>query len=215
LNLLTPGRYCTFVVDLGNYGRNNITPKMIFEELRKKSSDDFTFTHYHWRRSGNFLLQVFSATPASVLEAKISNAINRVSRTKLNRTFSSIFRDLDTLQALIQYARENTDAAPGNSDVVKNGRPMKVAAVFIEPRGTCNLEMPWPKMLDKRVEVLGMVREDPTTLMALYERPREGGDFGYVANALKAFYRRSGIVVESTARALSVVDDIVSGRLKS
>ncbi len=115
----------------------------------------------------------------------------------------------------MQYARENTDAAPGNSDVVKNGRPMKVAAVFVEPRGNRDLEVPWPKELDKRVEVLGMVREDPSTLVALYERPREGGDFGYVANALKAFYGRSGIVVESTARALSVVDDIVSGRLKS
>jgi hypothetical protein len=187
---------------------------MIFEELRKKSSDDFTFTQYHWRRSGNFLLQVYSSTRASVLKAKISNAINRVSSTKLDRTFSSIFRDLGTLQALMQYAREKTHVAPGNSDVVKNGGPMKVAAVFIEPRSNCNLEVTWPEMLDKRVEVLGMVREDPTTLMALYERPPEGGDFGYVANALKAFYRRSGIVVESTARALSVIDDIVSGRLK-
>jgi len=216
LNLLSSGRYCAFVVDLGNYGRNNVTPRMIFEELRKKSSDDFTFTQYHWRRSGNFLLQVYSTTPVSVLEARISNAINRVSSTKLNRTFSSIFRDLGTLQALMQYARESTDVVQGNSgSVVKNGRSMKVAAVFIEPRGNCILEAPWPKELGKRVEVLGMVREDPSTLVALYERPREGGDFGYVANALKAFYGRSGIVVESTARALSVVDDIVSGRLKS
>ena len=115
----------------------------------------------------------------------------------------------------MQYVRENTDVAPGNSDVVKNGRPMKVAAVFIEPIANCNLEVPWPKELDKRVEVLGMVREDPRTLVALYERPREGGDFGYVANAVKAFYARSGIVVRSTARALRVIDDIVSGRLKS
>ena len=187
---------------------------MIFEELRKKSSDDFTFTQYHWRRSGNFLLQVYSATPVSVLEAKISNAINRVSSTKLKRTFRSIFRDFSTLQALMQYAKENTDVAPGNSDVVKNGRPMKLAAVFIEPRGNYNLEVTWPKELDKRVEVLGMVREDPGTLVALYERPREGGDFGYVANALKVFYGRSGKNAESTARALSVIDDIVSGRLK-
>jgi len=213
LNLLSPGRYCAFIVDLGNYGRNNITPRMIFEELRKTSSDDFAFTHYHWRRSGNFLLQVYSATPVSALEAKISNAINRVSSTKLNRTFSSIFRDLDTLQALMQYVRENTDVPPGNSDVIKNGRPMKVAAVFIEPSGY--LKVPWPKELDKRVEVLGMVKEDPPTLLALYQRPREGGDFGYVANAVKAFYSRSGIIVRSTARALSVIDDIVAGRLKS
>jgi len=215
LNLLTPERYCAFIVDLGNYSRNNITPRMIFEELRKTSSDDFTFTHYHWRRPGNFLLQVYSATPASALEAKISNAINRVSSTKLNRTFSSIFRDLGTLQALMQYAREKTGVAPGSSDIVKNGRPMKVAAVFVEPRDDGNLAVLWPKELDKQVEVLGMVREDPSTLVALYERPREGGDFGYVANAVKAFYSRSGIIVRSTARALSVIDDIVAGRLKS
>ena len=90
---------------------------------------------------------------------------------KLNRKFNSIFRDLGTLQAIMQYARENTDVAPGNSDVFKNGRPMKVAAVFLEPRGNGNLVVPWPKELDKRVEVLGMVREDPSTLVALYERP--------------------------------------------
>jgi hypothetical protein len=215
LNLLSPGRYCAFIVDLGNYGRNNITPRMIFEELRKTSSDDFTFTHYHWRRSGNFLLQVYSATPVSALEAKISNAINRVSSTKLNRKFDSIFRDFATLQAIMQYAVENTAVTPGNSDIFKNGRPMKVAAVFLEPRVDGNLVVPWPKKVDKRVEVLGMVKEDPRTLVALYERPREGGDFGYVANTVKLFYARSGIVVRSTARALSVIDDIASGRLKS
>jgi len=215
LNLLTPGRYCAFIVDLGNYGRNNITSRMIFEELRKTTSDDFTFTHYHWRRSGNFLLQVYSATPVSALETKISNAINRVSSAKLNRSFSLIYRDLDTLQALMQYAREKTGVVPGSSDVVKNGKPMKVAAVFLEPGGTGNLAAPWPKELGKRVEVLGIVKEDPGTLLALYERPREGGDFGYVANTVKLFYARSGIVVRSTARALSVIDDIASGRLKS
>jgi hypothetical protein len=215
LNALAPERYCAFIADLGNYGRNNVTPRTIYEELRKTSSDDFAFTHYHWRRSGNFLLQIYSPTSVSVLKVMISNAINRVSSTKLNRTFSSIFRDLSTLQALVQYARETTDAVKGNSDVVKDGRRMKVAAVFIEPTDHCNLEAPWPKQIDKRVEVLGMVRENPGTVVALYERPREGGDFGYVANALKKYYQGSGTVVESTARALSVVDDIVSGRLKS
>jgi len=215
LNILIPGRYCVFIVDLGNYGRNNITPRMIFEELRKRSSDDFTFTHYHWRRSGNLLLQIYSTTTTSALEARISDAINRVSNTKLNRKFESIFRDFATLQAIMQYSRENTAVAPGDSNVTKNGRAMKVAAVFVEPRVDGNLVVPWPKKLDRRVEVLGMVREDPRTLVALYEHPREGGDFGYVANAVKAFYARSGIVVRSTARALSVIDDLVSGRLKS
>jgi hypothetical protein len=186
---------------------------MVFEELRKRSSDDFTFTHYHWRRSGTLLLQVYSTTPTSALETRISDAINRVSSTKLNRKFDSIFRDFATLQAIMQYSRENI--APGDSNVAKNGRAMKVAAVFVEPRVDGNLVVPWPKMLDKRVEVLGMVREDPRTLVALYERPQEGGDFGYVANAVKAFYARSGIVVRSTARALSVIDDLASGRLKS
>jgi hypothetical protein len=215
LNVLSPGRYCAFIVDLGNYGRNNITSRRIFEELRKTSSDNFVFTHYHWRRSGNFLLQVYSATPVSALEATISNAVNRVSRMKLNRKFDSIFRDFAMLQAIMQYAGENTTVTPGNSEVFKNGRPMKVAAVFLEPRGSGNLAAPWPKELGRRVEVLGIVREDPGTLLALYERPREGGDFGYVANTVKLFYARSGVVVTSTARALSVIDDIASERLKS
>ena len=115
----------------------------------------------------------------------------------------------------MQYARENTGVAPGSSDVVKNGRSIKVAAVFIEPKDQSNLTVSWPKEVDKRVEVLSMVEDDPGTLAALYERPLQGGDFGYVANAVKMFYARSGITVKSTARAISVIDDIVSGRLKS
>lgn len=213
MNFLTPGRYCVFIVDLGNSGRNNITPRLVFEELRKKSNDEFTFTHYHWRRSGNFVLQVYSPTPASAIEAKISNAINRVSNAKLNRSFASIFRDFETLQALVHYAKEKVGVLPGSSDVVKNGKSVKVAAVFIDSNE--NLRVSWPKELDTRVEVLGMVEEDPTTLVALYQRPQEGGDFGYVANAVKTFFGRSGTIVKSTARAMSVIDDIVAERLKS
>ena len=110
----------------------------------------------------------------------------------------------------MQYASEKTGVAPGSSDVVKNGRSVKVAAVFIESSG--NLKDPWPKELDTRVEVLGMVEEDPTTLVALYQRPREGGNFGYVANAVKVFFGRSGIIVNSTARAISVIDNMVAER---
>ena len=90
----------------------------------------------------------------------------------------------------------------------------KVAAVFVEPRDDDNLAVPWPKELDRRVEVLGMVGEDPRTLVALYQSPRKGGDFDYVASTVKLFYARAGIVVKSTARALSEIDDIVSERLR-
>ena len=212
LRILPPERYCAFLIDLGNYGRNNITPKLIFEELRKTPSSDFTFTHYHWRRSGNFVFQVYSPTPASVIEARISNAINRVSKVKVNRSFGSIFRDFTTLQALLHYAMNITGVAPGSSDIVKNGKPVKVAAVFVESNG--NMKVPWPSALDTRVEVLGMAGEDPTSLVALYQRPREGGDFGYVSNAVRAFFRRSNLTVTSTARAISVIDDIAAERLK-
>jgi len=203
------------MLDLGNYSRNDITPRMIFEELRKRSSDDFAFTNYHWRQSGDFLLQVHSTTSTSTLDARISDAINRVSRTKINRRFDAIFRDFTTLQAIMQYARENTAPAMGDSSVVQNRSAMKVAAVFVEPRDHDNLAVPWPKELDRRVEVLGMIREDPRTLVALYQRPRKGSEFDYVASTVKLFYARAGIVVKSTARALSEIDDIVSKRLRA
>ena len=214
MTILTPGRYCAFMLDLGNYSRNDITPRMIFEELRKRSSDDFAFTNYHWRQSGDFLLQVHSTTPTSTLDARISDAINRVSRTKINRRFDAIFRDFTTLQAIMQYARENTAPTTGDSNVAQNRSAMKVAAVFVEPRDDDDLAVPWPKELDRRVEVLGMIREDPRTLVALYQRPRKGGEFDYVASTVKLFYAREGIVVKSTARALSEIDDIVSERLR-
>ena len=113
----------------------------------------------------------------------------------------------------MQYARERTGVVPGSSDLVKNGISVKVRAVFIESSG--NLKAPWPKEIDTHLEVLGMVEEDPTTLVALYQRLREGGDFRYVANAVKIFFGRSGIMVKSTARAISVIDDIVAERVKS
>jgi hypothetical protein len=205
------------MLDLCNYNRNDITPRMIFEELRKRSSDDFAFTNYHWRRSGDFLLQVHSTTPTSALDARISDAINRVSGTKRNRRFDAIFRDFATLQAIMQYARENTAPASSDFDVAKNRRSMKVAAVFVEPKDESNLAVPathWPKELDRRVEVLGMVGEDPRTLVALYQSPRKGGEFDFVASIVKLFYAGAGIVVKSTARALSEIDDIVSERLR-
>jgi hypothetical protein len=197
------------MLDIGNLSKNGITPRMIFEELRKRSSDDYAFTNYHWRRSGNFLLQVHSTTPTSALDSRISEAINRVSGTKLNKRFDAIYRDFDTLQAIMQYAGEN--AAPTLSD---SKVATKVAAVFVEPRDDSNLTVPWPKELDRRVEVLGTVGEDPRTLVALYQSPRKGGDFDYVASTVKLFYARTGIVVKSTARALSEIDDIVSERLR-
>ena len=92
---------------------------------------------------------------------------------------------------------------------------MKVAAVFVEPMDDESLAVSWPKQLDRRVEVLGIIGQDPCTLLALYQRPREGGDFGYVASTVKWFYARAGIVVKSTARALSEIDDIASERLRT
>jgi hypothetical protein len=197
------------MLDLGNCGRNDITPRMIFEELRKRTSDDFAFTNYHWRRSGDFLLQVHSTTPTSALEARISESINRVSGAKLNRRFDAIFRSFTTLQAIVQYARDN--AAPPSSE---SKVATKMAAVFVEPREECSLPAPWPKELDRRVEVLGMVGDDPRTLIALYQRPRKGGEFDYIVSNVKLFYAHAGIVVKSTVRALSEIDDIVSERLR-
>lgn len=202
------------MLDLSNYSRNDITPKMIFHELRKRYSDDFAFTNYHWRQSGDFLLQVHSTTPTSILDARISDAINRVSRTKINRRFDVVFREFTTLQAIMQYARENAAPVTGDSHVAQNKSTMKVAAVFVEPRNDDNLAMPWPKELDRRVEILGMVRGDPGTLVALYQSPRKGGEFDYLASTVKLFYAGAGMAVKSTARALSEIDDIVSERLR-
>jgi hypothetical protein len=129
------------------------------------------------------------------------------------RPFESILRNLKTLQGLIQYARKKTGVERGKSDSVKNGKPVKVTGAFIEPAG--GLQPSWPRMLSKRVEVLGNVEEDASTLLALYLRPKAGGDIGEVAVAVKNFFRRNGITVRSTARGVSVIDDIVAGRLRS
>ena len=210
---LSPGVYCGFVVNLGNYDQNDIDPKPIFYELRKDLNTRFTFTHYHWRRSGNFLLQVHSTTSALDVETAISSAINRVLGDESNLLFESIIRNFKTLQSLMEYAREETALEEGKSDCLKNGVPVKVTAAFTE---TARCPQPsWPRRLSKRVEVLGNIEQDAGTLLALYRRPEVGGDIGEVAIAVRKFYEQQGIVVHSTARAISVIHDIVTGRLRS
>jgi hypothetical protein len=201
------------VINLGNYNQNDIAPKPIFDELRKNSNSMFTFTRYHWRRSGNFLLQVHSTTPSRVVEAAISCAINQVLGDDSNLWFDSIIRTFKTLQALMDYARDETALEGGKSNCLKNGVPVKVTAVFTEA-ARC-LQETWPRTLSKRVEVLGNIQQDAGTLLALYSRPEVGDDIGEAAIAVKKFYKRQGIVVHSTARAISVIHDIVTGRLRS
>jgi hypothetical protein len=213
LEILEPGDYCAFVIDLGNYQRNNFTPKLIFEELRKATSGGFTFSQYHWRRSGNFLLQVRSATSKEIVEAAISKAINEVSAGGSNHLFGSIIRSLNTLQALVDYATKETGLKLGRSDVLKAGKSVKITAAFVDPTDT--LQVSWPRSISKRVEILDSLEEDAGTLLALYLRPQVGGDIGEVAKAVKAFFRRNGIVAHSTARSITVIDDVVTGRLKS
>jgi len=76
MELLTPERFCAFVVDLGNYARNNVTPLVIFDELRRNSNNQFTFTNYHRRRSGSFIFEVKLPTPVATVEKVVSDAIN-------------------------------------------------------------------------------------------------------------------------------------------
>jgi hypothetical protein len=131
-----------------------------------------------------------------------------------DRPFRSIFRETRTLQNLMQLAMEKTDVRPRSSDTIKNGVPLKVAAVFTEPQGDCDLHMQLPKKIDERVEIISALEGKPSTLVALYNRPQKDGNFGHVAMAMTKFCAKAGIKVTSTARALSVVDDIVAGRLR-
>lgn len=100
----------------------------------------------------------------------------------------------------------------GESDVLKNGVPVKVCGAFIESDE--DVHTTWPEKPSERVEILGTVEGDDTTLLALYLRPPTGGDIGDVTRAVRKFYERSGIRVDCTSRAMSVIDDIVVGMLQ-
>jgi len=85
-------------------------------------------------------------------------------------------------------------------------------AVFSEPEGHALINPIWANWVGKRVEVLGALRHDPNTLLTLYERPAVGGNMGEPADKVKRFYKTLGINLLSTARAISVIEEIIAGR---
>jgi len=215
MELLHPGRYCGFVVDLGNYGRNSVTPSVIFDELRRNNNDQFTFTGYHRRRSGNFVLEVKLATPVATVEKVVSDAINQAANHTLNKDFRVIFRTLSLLKSMVLYARNNLGLQPNSSDVVQNRKKFKIVAVFAG-RGLLEAKENLPLRVSSRVVIIADFHDISSSFLTLYDRPIEGGDMGEPAVKLRNFLRKSsGYHLICTGRAISVIDDIVLGKVKS
>jgi hypothetical protein len=88
-----------------------------------------------------------------------------------------------------------------------DGKDLKVVAVFFSD------DVPPAAMMVGRIRIRQWV--STRDALCLYDRQPEGGSVGQVRTAILRAVKRSvpGITVNATGRAMSVVKDIVSGRL--
>jgi len=102
-----------------------------------------------------------------------------------------------------------------SSDVIQRSKKFKAVAVFADKRLAEPAKQNWPLRVSDRVTIFTNFQEDSSSFLTLYDRPIEGGDMGEPAVKLRDFLRKSsGNDLICTGRAMSVIDDIVSGRVK-
>ncbi len=210
--MVEAGIYWAFIVDLGNYGRNNVLIRAVFKELRSKPRHDFEVAPYHWRRSGNFMLRVRDRIQSTEVANAICLAMTQVSRISIGRPLQVVARAQTNLQKLIEYATEMTSFESRNSMTKVDGKLWKVVAVFLEPQDSLPELEKAPMDLNERVKLIGTVEGDPSTVLTLYGRPTKGGNMRFPAIVLRRFLEKLGVRAVATARAISVIYDITSGR---
>lgn len=210
---LSPGSHAAFIVDLGNYGRNSVPASAIFRELRKEQPSALNFTAYHYRRSGNLLLEIGSTMTSDEVNALISRSISHASGNRATKHQGAVVRSISNLRRLRDHALNTTGFDARNSNVRSNGKTLKVVAIFFEllSASEADLRQP-PANLHKRIRILGSFHDDPTSLLALYDRPHYGGDIGYAARIVRRFYGRQGMSVLATARTMGVINDLLEGK---
>lgn len=178
---------------MGNYGRNSLQPKEIFERLRTHS-EAVQFLAYHWRRSGNF---VFVDSGEKTRQRALEAGEAVIGLKCLFRTFSDL--------------RKVNQAVPPDAEI-KNGS-------VILPTGEKLIHVALSKAVIETARTTGRIgtRVEILTwpssqdVLCSYDRPQKrGGDVGQVTNNILKILRDSSIY--GTGRALSVIQDLLENR---
>ena len=176
---------------MGNYGRNSLQPKEIFERLRIHS-EAVQFLAYHWRRSGNF---VFVDSGEKTRQGALEAGEAVIGLKCLFRTFSDL--------------RKVNQAVPPDAEI-KNGSvilPTGEKLVHVALSRAVSISKQHGK-ISLRVEILAW--PSPRDVLCAYTRPPRGGDVGHVTNNVLKIFRDPAI--HGTGRALSVIRDLLENR---
>ena len=179
-------------IDMGNYGRNSLQPKEIFERLCTHSQE-VQFLAYHWRRSGNF---VFSVSKEETGKRALETGEAVIGLKCLFRTFSDL--------------RKVNRAVPPDAEI-KNGS-------VILPTGEKLIHVALSKTVIKTARAIGKISPrvkilawpSPRDVLCAYARPPRGGDVGQATNNVLKVFRDPAI--HGTGRALSVIQDVLEDR---
>ena len=187
-------------VDMGNYKRNNLPVREMFEKLRRYSKE-VEFIAYHWRRSGNF---IFIDSGETTRKRALEIGEKLTALKCLTRRFSELRKVLQTMQPQIQVTKGGAMILPTPAGP---RRLIHVALSHEVMEKTRRIGE-----IASRVEILAW--PSPRYVLCLYNRPSNGGDVGHVTNKVLAVLRQSYFAsdLHGTGRTLGVIRDLLENR---
>ena len=182
-------------IDMGNYGRNSLQPKEIFERLSSHSRE-VLFLAYHWRRSGNFVfVDCGKETRKRALEAG-----ETVTRLKcLIRTFGDL-RKVDQAVPPEAQIRHGSMILPTGEKLIH----VALSKAIIETARATG-------RIGGLVEILAWPSHK-TPYAHMTDLKKKGGDVGQVTNNVLEILLNHSPDIYGTGRALSVIRDLLENR---
>jgi dephospho-CoA kinase len=190
-----------FPINMGHYSANRLAPGAVFAALERQSNG-LNFLAYHGNPSGNF---VFEDRGSDGLEKALGVGQRVTGLACICRRYPDLVRVWQALPA-------GTTTIGRSVKVRRNGGWLSLIAVFLSedvPRDAQKLGE-----LNTRVTALSWV--SARDVMCLYDRPAKNGSVGQVRQAVLRTVRQTDTasLLSGTARAMSVIHDMVRGRLK-
>ena len=190
-----------FPVNMGHYRSNRTKPGVAFEALRSQAVD-VIFVGYHANPSGNF---VFEEPRDRGLDHVRDLGQQVLGLPCTARRFPDLLR-------LYGATPRHATVLDRSVEIDVASRRLKVTVVLL------STDVPLPAQvvgaLSPQVSVVQWV--SARDVVCLYDRPMKNGSVGHVRNALVRRLKRAtgDAMISGTARAMSVIRDIVTGKLK-
>jgi dephospho-CoA kinase len=191
-----------FPVNMGHYGSNRMKIDTTFRTL-KRQLPDLNFVAYHPNPSGNF---VFEEPRVDGIGRACGVSERLLGLECIARRFSDLIR-------LYRAIPAGTDVNARSVVLRQDDKALKVIAVFLSNDVPASASV--IGTLGARITALRWV--SARDVICLYDRPPKSGSVGHVREALIRRLRQLNVDadVSGTARAVSVIRDIVTGRLRT